>query len=92
MFDHSVAQIHGEMQNLYIFDHNLRLTMYLSLIIKFDHIFGFEHNISATINFDHIILFEFDHISDSSLTTYLSLPIFSVLECHRKIIILHGLT
>ena len=31
-------------------------------------------------NFDHI--FEFDHISDSSLTMYLSLPILSVLECH----------
>ena len=31
-------------------------------------------------NFDHI--FKFDHISDSSLIMYLSLPILSVLECH----------
>ena len=27
-------------------------------------------------------MFEFDHISDSSLIIYLSLPILSVLECH----------
>ena len=57
-----------------IFDHNLRLTMYLSLIILNLTIY-LALSILYYIgnNFDHI--FEFDHISDSSLTIYLSLPI-----------------